>query len=92
MAKSGGNDGEEIDVKNSALVKETVQYKELEDLMWHACYREYFFEAYDPYWETKDAKAAALALMEGSMHKIAEMVAGWVRVGFVQGNFNADNW
>ncbi|KAL7518442.1 hypothetical protein ACHAWX_003266 [Stephanocyclus meneghinianus] len=91
MVKSGGNNGEEADVKNSSLVKETVQYKELEDLMWHACYREYFVEAYDPYWETRDAKAAALALMEGSMNKIAEMVAGWVRVGFVQGNFNADN-
>jgi uncharacterized protein YdiU (UPF0061 family) len=72
-------------------VKETREYRELEDMLWHACYREYYDEAYAPYFETKDAKAAALALMEGSMNKIADMVAGWVRVGFVQGNFNADN-
>ena len=37
------------------------------------------------------AAGAALALMEGAMHRIATMVAGWIRVGFIQGNFNADN-
>lgn len=72
-------------------VKETPQYKELEDLLWHACYREFYSDAYAPFIEVKDAKGAALALMQGSMKKIAKMVAGWVRVGFVQGNFNADN-
>jgi len=29
-------------------------------------------------------------LMEGSMVCIARMVAGWIQMGFVQGNFNAD--
>lgn len=72
-------------------LKETNEYQELEDMLWHACYREYYDEAYAPYYENKDVNAAALALMEGSMNKIADMVAGWVRVGFVQGNFNADN-
>ena len=72
-------------------IKETNEYQELEDMMWHACYREYYEEAYEPYFEKKDVKGAALALMEHSMCKIADMVAGWVRVGFVQGNFNADN-
>lgn len=72
-------------------VKEMSQYQELEDMMWHACYREYYRDAYAPYWETKDAQGAAMALMEGAMTRIAKMVGGWIRVGFVQGNFNADN-
>jgi len=72
-------------------IKETQQYQELEDIMWHACFREYYDEAYAPYWESKDSKAAAMALMNAAMVRIAKMVAGWIRVGFVQGNFNADN-
>ncbi|KAL7540790.1 hypothetical protein ACHAXR_010390 [Thalassiosira sp. AJA248-18] len=72
-------------------VKETQQYQELEDMMWHACYREYYVDAYEPYWEEKDAKSAAVALMEGAMTRISDMIGGWIRVGFVQGNFNADN-
>jgi uncharacterized protein YdiU (UPF0061 family) len=74
-----------------ADLKETNEYQELEDMFWHACYREYYDEAYAPYFDKKDVKAAAIALMEGSMKRIADLVAGWVRVGFVQGNFNADN-
>ncbi|KAL9187343.1 hypothetical protein ACHAXT_001446 [Thalassiosira profunda] len=72
-------------------VKETMRYQELEDMMWHACYREYYSTAYAPFFEKKDAKGAAMALMEGAMTKNAAMVGGWIRVGFVQGNFNADN-
>ena len=81
--KSGGN--------KEAKIKETSQYQELVDMMWHACYREYHDTAYAPYYDTKDAKNAALALMNGSMTNIAKMIGGWIRVGFVQGNFNADN-
>jgi uncharacterized protein YdiU (UPF0061 family) len=65
-------------------IKETQQYQELEDIMWHACFREYYDEAYAPYWESKDSKAAAMALMNAAMVRIAKMVAGWIRVGFVQ--------
>ena len=72
-------------------IKETSQYQELVDMMWHACYREYHDTAYAPYYDTKDAKNAALALMNGAMTNIAKMIGGWIRVGFVQGNFNADN-
>ena len=75
----------------NTAIRETREYQELEDMMWHACYREYYEEAYEPYFDKRDVKGAALALMERSMCKIADMVAGWVRVGFVQGNFNADN-
>jgi uncharacterized protein YdiU (UPF0061 family) len=33
----------------------------------------------------------ALAVYEAASRRIARMVAGWVRVGFCQGNFNCDN-
>ena len=68
-------------------IKDTQQYQELEDMMWHACFREYYNEAYAPHWESKDAKSAAIALMDAAMVRIAKMVAGWVRVGFVQVRF-----
>jgi uncharacterized protein YdiU (UPF0061 family) len=90
--KNGGNGSDDTSnyIDPSAL-KETPEYKELEDMMWHACYREFYSEAYAPFWEERDAQSAALALLKCSMNRIAEMVSGWVRVGFVQGNFNADN-
>lgn len=72
-------------------VKKTSQYKELEDMVWHAAYREFHSTAYAPHVGTKDAAGAAVAIMEGAMRGIAGMVGGWIRVGFVQGNFNADN-
>lgn len=86
----GGEDEISSDVDYS-LVKKTDEYIELEDMMWHACYREFYAEGYSPFNEKKDAKGAALAMLDSSMIKLAEMVANWVRVGFVQGNFNADN-
>ncbi|KAL7513463.1 hypothetical protein ACHAXN_011936 [Cyclotella atomus] len=86
----GGEDEISSDVDYS-LVKKTDEYIELEDMMWHACYREFYAEGYSPFIEKKDAKGAALAMLDSSMIKLAEMVANWVRVGFVQGNFNADN-
>ena len=67
-------------------VKETRQYQELEDMMWHVCYREFYSSAYEPYFDNRDAKAAATKLLEKSLLGISEMVAAWIRVGFVQGN------
>jgi uncharacterized protein YdiU (UPF0061 family) len=84
------NDGK-LTNKKKHKIAETSTYRELEDMMWHACFREYHDTAYLPYYEQRDAISASIALMEGSMDRIATMVAGWVRVGFVQGNFNADN-
>ena len=69
----------------------TNEWKELEALIWHVCYREYRKEAYDPYFATGDIGKAAEVLLRLSGERIASMVAGWVRVGFTQGNFNADN-
>jgi len=66
-------------------------WKELEALIWHACKREYKTETYDPYIESKNLEQAATKLLDLAAISIAEMVNGWVRVGFAQGNFNADN-
>lgn len=68
-----------------------VRFSHLNHYITLACYREYYDDAYAPFWEEGDAKGAAMALMEGAMANIARMVGNWVRVGFVQGNFNADN-
>jgi uncharacterized protein YdiU (UPF0061 family) len=69
----------------------TNEWKELEELIWHACYREYKAEAYDPFIEQNDIAGAAEVLLQKSAEGISSMVAGWLRVGFAQGNFNADN-
>ena len=69
----------------------TLAWKELEEMVWHACFREFKETAYDPYYQSKDIAAAATVLLEESADRIATMVAEWVRVGFTQGNFNADN-
>lgn len=66
-------------------------WKELEEIIWHACKREYKAEAYDPYIESNDLEQAATKLLNLAAVRIADMVNGWVRVGFAQGNFNADN-
>lgn len=70
---------------------DTLEWKELEELIWHACKREFKAEAYDPFVESKNIAGAAEKLLELSAGKIATMVANWIRVGFAQGNFNADN-
>jgi len=66
-------------------------WKELEEIIWHACKREYKAEAYDPYIETNSLEEAATKVLNLAAVRIADMVNGWVRVGFAQGNFNADN-
>lgn len=71
--------------------KSTNEYKELEELVWHACYREFPKTCYEPFKEKGDILGASKKLLEHSMDGISTMVAGWIRVGFAQGNFNADN-
>ena len=63
----------------------TIEFKELEDLVWHACFREFPATCYEPFRETDDILSASKALLEHSMDGISTMVAGWVRVGFAQG-------
>ena len=71
--------------------KSTPEFKELEKIVWHACFREFPKTCYDPFKDEDDILSASKALLEHSMDGIASMVAGWIRVGFAQGNFNADN-
>jgi uncharacterized protein YdiU (UPF0061 family) len=71
--------------------RSTREWKELEQLIWHACKREFKEEAYDPFIEKNDLAGAVNVLLERSAENIALMVANWIRVGFAQGNFNADN-
>ena len=68
----------------------TPEWEALEKLIWHAAYREFPKTAYEPFKDKDDIGSAAKALLEGSMEGVADMVAGWIRVGFTQGNFNAD--
>lgn len=78
-------------VEQKGFDTSTPEWKELEDIIWHACYREFRKDAYDPFYEKGDISSAATILLEKSAESIATMVAQWVRVGYVQGNFNADN-
>lgn len=69
----------------------TREWQELEAIIWHACFREYKETAYDPFFEKKNIESAATVLLQESANTIATMVCNWIRVGFCQGNFNADN-
>ncbi|EEC44974.1 predicted protein [Phaeodactylum tricornutum CCAP 1055/1] len=69
----------------------TAEWHELEQLIWHTCFREFRTECYDPFYPRRNIAAAAALLLDLAAEKIATMVAGWIRVGFAQGNFNADN-
>jgi uncharacterized protein YdiU (UPF0061 family) len=76
---------------SSSWKTDTNEWKELEWMVWHACYREYRDPAYLPFKESGDIAGAASVLLTLAADKIASMVAHWIRVGFCQGNFNADN-
>jgi serine/tyrosine/threonine adenylyltransferase len=64
----------------------TPEFQELEVLVRHAIEREFPGKC-----KSDDIVTQCKCLLEHSMNGIATMVAGWVRVGFAQGNFNADN-
>jgi len=69
----------------------SAEFHELEQLLWHACYREFPSQCYHPFHKDNDVASASKALLENSLENISTLVANWIRVGFVQGNFNADN-
>lgn len=79
------------DATESRYDTSTNEWKELEQMLWHACFREYRKEAYDPFIASGDIAGAACALLDHAADRLSTMVAEWVRVGFAQGNFNADN-
>ena len=67
----------------------TQAHRELVQIVRHCAKRE-FPELDDAAFDADEAKAAA-AFLRRSARGIAAMVGGWLRVGFCQGNFNADN-
>jgi len=69
----------------------TPEWRELEKMIWHAAFREFPAAAYDPFHEKDDIVGAAKTLLNESMEAISTMIGGWIKVGFAQGNFNADN-
>jgi len=71
--------------------KNSHQYQELKDIIWHAAFREFYDDAYAPFYDKDDLKGCVTVVLRKSCEMIAEMVSEWVRVGFAQGNFNADN-
>ena len=65
-----------------------LQKEQLKKIIRHAAFRE-FPETIEEHGE--DMAKVTRSMLEKSGKKIAKMVAGWIRVGFCQGNFNADN-
>lgn len=62
------------------------QCRELELMVLHALFREYPDVAPD-----MPLAIRAVAMLEAAAERFGVMVAHWLRVGFCQGNFNADN-
>ncbi|CAK9035383.1 Protein adenylyltransferase SelO [Durusdinium trenchii] len=60
---------------------------ELEQIVEHALFREYpqIAERQEP------LKEKAILMLEEFPERLGQMVAGWLRCGFCQGNFNSDN-
>ena len=73
--------------------KGTPQHAELEQIVRHAIFREFpeILDASSEDGSSGVTPAQAAAFLRASGAAICEMVAGWLRVGFCQGNFNADN-
>ena len=71
--------------------KGTPQFVELEQIVRHAIFREFP----DSLKDAEDPESSGVSPRRrrrcASARAISEMVAGWLRVGFCQGNFNADN-
>mmetsp|Transcript_24074 Transcript_24074/g.37145 ORF Transcript_24074/g.37145 Transcript_24074/m.37145 type:complete len:737 (+) Transcript_24074:146-2356(+) len=77
--------------KDGKFDKSSPEWQELADIIWHAAFREFHDEAYAPHKKSDDLKSCIVAMLEKSGEQIAVLVAEWIRVGFAQGNFNADN-
>jgi hypothetical protein len=68
----------------SGYYTDSPQWKELEQLIWHACYREFRESAYDPYKASDQIGAAATVMLQQSAQRLAAMAGHWIRVGFAQ--------
>lgn len=70
--------------KNNKYNINTLEFNELKQIIWHSCYRDYNDNAYIPYIEQDNIKDAAIILLKQSAIQIANMISGWIRVGYVQ--------
>lgn len=69
---------------NARFYTGSQEWKELEQIIWHACYREFRDTAFTPYKDNNDIESAATVLLNESAKKLASMVGNWIRVGFAQ--------
>ena len=67
------------------------EWSEYEQMIWHAAYRDFRQECYHVFHPTGDISGAAKCIAHHSAEAMSTMVADWIRVGYVQGNFNGDN-
>jgi len=68
----------------------TEQHKEEHrKILEHALFREYPKFAADK--DSRPLADRAIAMLEEAADRFATLISGWLRVGFCQGNFNADN-
>ena len=91
LVKNKNDDDDDENESEQRYFTDTIEWQELEQMVWHACYREYRDTAYTPFRDQNDIASAAEVFLKESAERLASMVAHWIRVGFVQGNFNADN-
>lgn len=58
--------------RKSLYYTESTEWKELEKIIWHACYREYRDTAYKPYKESGNLEAAATVLLNESAERLSK--------------------
>mmetsp|Transcript_11036 Transcript_11036/g.22520 ORF Transcript_11036/g.22520 Transcript_11036/m.22520 type:complete len:746 (+) Transcript_11036:96-2333(+) len=95
-AASGGGDDEEEDddddvEDNRNKMENSLEWREYEQMIWHAAYRDFRRECYNIFHPIGDISSAAKCIAQHSAEAMSAVVADWIRVGFVQGNFNGDN-
>ena len=66
----------EVMDNNTKPNTETNEFKELKDLVWHACYREFAPSCYDEFKKDDNILSASKCLLEKSLDGISTMVAG----------------
>lgn len=70
------------------LPADSLEQAQLAAIVEHACFREFPGVCDDA---SQPLAERAVKLLEASADAICTLTANWVRVGFVQGNFNSDN-
>ena len=79
------------DKKTKSYDIQSPAWKELEQIVWHTGYRDLSVEKYEHLRSSKSIVLLVNEILDHSCRSISKMVTNWIRVGFCQGNFNADN-